>query len=102
MLRAQYYHDLCFAQQRVVFSTHASNDVFDQALAAERQAGKFFDDIRLRVREKNLPEQLRDHSSKEPDKGICDAVLVIPCSDPTTARLQGAHGHKRDGRDTKS
>jgi hypothetical protein len=101
-LLAQQYHDLCFAQHRTVSNTDDGNDVVDQALAAERQASQFSHDIRLRVLEKKLSEQLRDHSSKEPDKGICDAILVIPCSDATTATLQGAHGRKAQGDSLKA
>ena len=102
MPQAHYYQDFCIAQLRAVSKTHHSKDVLHQALAAELQASQFSQDITLRVLEQKLPEQLRDHSSKELDKGICDAVLVIPCSDPTTARLQGAHGRKAQGRSLKA
>jgi hypothetical protein len=102
MPRVQYYRDLCFAQYHAVFNTEDDIDVEEQASAAERQAYQFSRDIRPRLLEKKLPEQLRDHSSKEPDKGICDAVLVIPCPDATTATLQGAHGRKAQGRSLKA
>ena len=85
-LLAENYHDLCLAQHRILFKTDHGIDVKDQAFAALQQASQFSHDIGLR--QKTLSESITDHSSKEPDKAICDAILVISCPDVTTATLQ--------------
>jgi hypothetical protein len=91
-LLAENYHDLRLAQHHILFKTDQGIDVKDQAFAALQQASQFSHDIGLR--QKTLSGSITDHSSKEPDKGICDAILVIPCPDVTTATLQRVQGRE--------
>lgn len=87
---ARGYQKFCDAQLDASFE---ASDVERQALAAVAQAVQFSVDISDRVGHK-LTEQIVGHSSKEPDKGICDAVLVIPCSGAKTLTLQHIQGIK--------
>lgn len=76
-----------FCDEQLDASFEASDvEMERQALAAVAQAVQFSVDISDRVGHK-LAEQIADHSSKEPDEGISDVVLVIPCSGAKTLML---------------
>jgi hypothetical protein len=86
----QCYQDFCSEQLRY----YETYDMEVQAAAALRQALQFSLDISRRIVQTKLLEEIADHSSKEPDKGISDAVLVIPCSGAKTLMLQKDVKHR--------
>ncbi|KAG2129723.1 uncharacterized protein EDB93DRAFT_1234411 [Suillus bovinus] len=84
---ADEYHALCYEQFRCIPLTAETSGRLRQAAAGRDQAITFVDDIRHRHLEKDFAKVIADHSSKDPVTGICDAILVIPCSDVATAML---------------
>ena len=86
------YEDFCLAQQRSLRVNEEDLTIFEQAAAAKAQASQFNIDIRRRLHAQNFPEGIAKHSRVEPVKGICDAILVIPCSGATTEMLQHIPG----------
>jgi len=82
------YETFCIDQLYSLPATEQDLAIDQQAAAARDQAIQFSDDIRRRFREKTLVEGIVKHSRVEPVKGICDAILVIPCSGATTEILQ--------------
>lgn len=86
----QCYQDLCSEQLR-------SSETYDmevQAAAALRQALQFSLDISRRILQAKLLEEIAGHSSEEPDKGVSDAVFVIPCSGAIALMLRHIEGRK--------
>ena len=77
------YRLFCFAQQDSVPATKQDSAIFEQAAAAGEQASQFDIGIRRRLHAQNFADVIAKHSRVEPDKGICDAILVIPCSGAT-------------------
>jgi len=80
-------HGSCLLQRRSSPLTNNIDHARKQTFAALAQATQFREDIRSRILNNRLLDEVVDHSSKEPDKGKCDAVLVIPCSGAATAML---------------
>lgn len=95
------YEELCIAQYQSHFAQRRSGSlpttdetiyIQDQAQAALQQAGQSSQDIRTRVSNNKLLDEIEYHSNKEPDSGTSDAVLVIPCSGATTEIIECIHG----------
>ncbi|OJA11657.1 hypothetical protein AZE42_08379 [Rhizopogon vesiculosus] len=86
------YEEFCVAQRRSLAPNQV--DLRSQASAAQAQAIQYTEDIKSRAAEENFFEDIAEHSRREPDKGVSDAVLVIPCSRITTAILECIHGGK--------
>ena len=59
------------------------SDVWRQSVAASVQAADFRSEIeKLTSDPVNMSKRLKSRASEEPDKGTCDAILVIPIPNP--------------------
>ncbi|KAG0696443.1 hypothetical protein DFH29DRAFT_879354 [Suillus ampliporus] len=86
------YLAFCTSQRRTFLGTKQSDSVIvDQAIAALTQAAQFYSDIACRL---DAAAKIAAHSRMEPNKGRCDAVLVVPCSGATSEMLQGIPNSK--------
>ncbi|KAG2031347.1 hypothetical protein BDR03DRAFT_1016227 [Suillus americanus] len=82
------YRNLCLEQHDCVPLTAETSGTWNQAIAARDQAHQFSDDIQRRNLGGSSAEVIACHSSMDPITGICDAILVIPCSGVANAMLR--------------
>jgi hypothetical protein len=83
---ASEYHVLCTDQH-----TRLICDSIDlrQSQAAFNEAHRLLTEVGKRAKKDDFAAKIEAHSSKDPVTGICDAILVTPCSGGATAILQG-------------